>query len=160
MILLPLFISRHKIIGIMLVLWYQLLQKHPASQYGHSISGRKSPSRRCSRARVWQCKYISVQRIYIIEHGWLIYDLYICICAWDTGLKFLYSPISRWWWRNIPLHGPAILCKHIESFDIHSFLGHIILFSLDMESQTISILDPMPIPHNFKLWFYSMDVFV
>ena len=159
MILLPLFISCHKIIGIMLVLWYQL-QKHPASQYGHSISGRKSPSQRCSRARAWQCKYISVQRIYIIEHGRLIYDLYICICAWDTGLKFLYSPISRWWWRNIPLHGPAILCKHIESFDIHSFLGHIILFSLDMESRTISILDPMPIPHNFKLWFYSMDVFV
>jgi len=26
--------------------------KHPASQYGHSISGRKSPPRRCSRARV------------------------------------------------------------------------------------------------------------
>jgi hypothetical protein len=38
-----------------------------------------------------------------------------------------------------------------ESFDIHSFLGHIILFSLDMESRTVSILDPMPIPHNFKL---------
>ena len=29
------------------------------------------------------------------------------------------SPISRWWWRNIPLHGPAILCKYLDSWDIH-----------------------------------------
>ena len=32
----------------------------------------------------------------------------------------------------------------------YSFLGHFILFSLDMKSRTVSILDPMPIPHTFK----------
>ena len=32
----------------------------------------------------------------------------------------------------------------------YSFLGHFILFLLDMKSRIVSILDPMPIPHTFK----------